>query len=66
MAHCKTFTKMTHVVRAYCERCDGELIFNGETFDLPIKKYGHTCAKCGEKSLLVKTHPYQYITEEEE
>lgn len=66
MAICKTFTKVTHVVRAYCEHCGGELKFNGETYNLKTKKYAHVCTECGEENLLVEIFPYQFVTEEEE
>ena len=64
MAKCKTFRQITTIVRAYCEKCDSELVFNGEIFEFNIKKYGHTCSGCGEKTLLVDKFPYQYVEEE--
>lgn len=50
----------TYMVKAICEKCDGEYVYNGSVLMTYPAKYSHTCSYCGN----VQTFDCRYPTVE--
>lgn len=47
----------TYIVKAICENCDGEYVYNGNVLTTYPAQYGHTCQKCGHHITLDCCYP---------